>query len=156
MMKKTTEIKVRLFSALLLGAGLQACGEPPTAPEEAIRQWVADGQHLAEEKDRNGLVDMISPAYSDARGNERDDIENMFRVYFLRAYSIELLTKIDDIRVFGDTAAELDLTVGIAATHDGVMGFNADAYNFELELILDGDEWLLISGRWGEVGGEIH
>lgn len=155
-MKTTTEIKTRLIVALLVCAGLQACGDPPSAPEEAIRQWVADGQRLAEEKDKNGLVDMISPAYSDARGNERDDIENMFRIYFLRAYSVELLVKIDEIRVFGDTAAELDLTVGIAATNDGVMGFSADAYNFELELILDGDDWVLISGRWGEVGGEIH
>ncbi|MGI9222578.1 MAG: hypothetical protein ACR2QS_16240 [Woeseiaceae bacterium] len=155
-MKTTTEIKTRLIVALLLCAGLQACGDPPSAPEEAIRQWVADGQRLTEEKDKNGLVDMISPAYSDARGNERDDIENMFRIYFLRAYSVELLIKIDEIRVFGDTAAELDLTVGIAATSDGVMGFNADAYNFELELILDGDDWVLISGRWGEVGREIH
>jgi hypothetical protein len=80
----------------------------------------------------------------------------MFRLYFMRMNSIELLTSIDDIRVFGDSAAELDMTVGMAATNDGVLGFSADAYNFEMELILDDDEWLLISGRWGEVGGEIH
>jgi hypothetical protein len=156
MITGTTDIKKRLLLVMLLCCGLQACGEPPSSPEVAIRAWVAQGQLLAEEKDRNGLVDMISPDYADARGNERDDIENMFRLYFMRMNSIELLTSIDDIRVFGDSAAELDMTVGMAATNDGVLGFSADAYNFEMELILDDDEWLLISGRWGEVGGEIH
>jgi hypothetical protein len=147
---------MRLISILLLCACLQACGEPPTPPEEAIRQWVADGQLLAEDKDRNALVDMISPTYTDGRGNKRDDIENMFRVYFLRQHNIELLTKINDVRVFGETAAELDLTVGMAATNDGVLGFSADAYNFEMELVLDDDEWILMSARWGEVGGELR
>jgi hypothetical protein len=80
----------------------------------------------------------------------------MFRIYFLRQNSIELLTSIDDIRVFGDDAAELDLTVGMAAANEGTFGFSADAYNFEFELIRDDDEWLLISGRWGEVGNEPH
>jgi hypothetical protein len=156
MMIRTTQVKIRQLLAILLCLGLQACGDPPSPPEEAIREWVDAGQRFAEEKDRNGLVDLISPAYSDSRGNERDDIENMFRLYFMRQNNIELLTSIGDIRVFGDTAAELDLTVGMAGTNDGVLGFSADAYNFELELVLEGDEWLLISGRWGEVGGEVH
>ncbi|MGI9220664.1 MAG: hypothetical protein ACR2QS_06475 [Woeseiaceae bacterium] len=146
----------RLFVIAVLCSALLACGDPPTPPEEAIRAWVAQGQRLAEEKDRNSLMDMISSGYSDARGNERDDIENMFRVYFLRQNNIKLLIKINDIRIFGDDAAELDLTVGMAASNDGTFGFSADAYNFEMELVRDGDEWLLISGRWGEVGGEVR
>ena len=86
----------------------------------------------------------------------QEDIENMFRLYFLRQNNIQLLTKINDIRIFGDTAAELDLTVGMAGTNDGTLGFSADAYNFELELILDGDDWILTTGRWGEVGGDMR
>ena len=99
---------------------------------------------------------MISPAYADSRGNSPDEIENLFRLYFLRQHSIALLTKIEAVRVFDNSAAELELTVGMASTNDGVLGFSADAYRFEMELERDGDDWLLISGRWGEVGGEIH
>jgi hypothetical protein len=156
MMINTTGNTLRLMLSATLCCGLTACGDPPAPPEEAVRAWVAEGQRLAEEKDRNGLMDLISPAYADARGNERDDIENMFRVYFMRQNSIKLLPGIDDIRVFGDDAAELDLTVGMAAANEGTFGFSADAYNFEMELVRDGDDWLLISGRWGEVGDEIH
>ncbi len=135
---------------------LASCGNPPTPPEEAVRAWVADGQQAAEEKDRRALVKMISPAYADARGNSRDEIENLFRLYFFRQNNIALLTRIESLRIIGDSAAEIELSVGIAGTNDGVLGFSADAYRFEMELVRDGDDWLLISGRWGEVGGDIH
>lgn len=152
----TTANTLRLFLLALVASLLLGCGDPPTEPEEAVRAWVAEGHGLAEDKNRSDLMEMVSSAYSDARGNNRADIENMFRFYFLRANGIALLPKIDEVRIFGDTAAEIDLTVGMAATNDGVLGFSADAYHFELELVRDGDDWLLISGRWGEVGGEIH
>ena len=155
-MISTTGKPSRLMLLGLLASALPGCGDPPTPPEEAVRAWVALGYQLAEDKDRGALMDMISPSYADARGNEKSDIENMFRVYFLRANGISLLPKIDDVRIFGDTAAEVDLTVGMAATNDGVLGFSADAYQFELELVQDGDDWLLISGQWGELGDEIH
>ena len=149
----------KLLRPLLLGllaSVLLGCSDPPTPPEEAVRGWVALGYQLAEDQDRSGLMDLISPAYADARGNEKSDIDKMFRFYFLRANGISLLPKIDDVRVFGETAAEVDLTVGLAATHDGVLGFSADAYKFEFELVRDGDDWLLISGRWGELGEKVH
>ncbi len=144
---------------MLLGltcSWLVACGDPPPPPEEAVRAWVVQGEQATKDKDRRALVKMISPAYTDGRGNSRDDMGNLFRLYFLRMHSFTLLTRIDDIRVFGDSAAELDLTVGMAGTNDGVLGFSADAYRFEMELERDGDDWLLISARWGETGGKIH
>ena len=151
-----TENTLRRLTLGLVCSGLVACGDPPTPPEQAVRAWVSNGQQAAEDKDRRALLKMISPAYADARGNSRDEIESLFRLYFLRQNSIALLTKIESLRIIGDSAAELELSVGMAGTNDGVLGFSADAYRFEMELERDGDEWLLISGRWGEIGGEIH
>ena len=156
MMIDVTANTARLPTLGLVCCWLAACGSPPTPPEEAVRAWVADGQQAAEEKDRRALAKMISPAYADARGNSRDEIENLFRFYFLRQNNISLLTRIESLRIIGDSAAEIELSVGIAGTNDGVFGFDADAYRFEMELARDGDDWLLISGRWGEVGGNIH
>ena len=154
---QTTTGKLPQLLMIALAAGcLFACGDPPAPPEQALRAWVAEGQQRVEAKDRSGLMEMIADEYADARGNDRDAIEQMFRLYFLRANDIELLTSIEDVRVFGDSAGEIDLKVGMAVTHDGVLGFSADAYNFELELVRDGDHWLLIAGRWGETGEEIR
>lgn len=134
---------------------LVACGGPESAPEEQVREWLAAAQETAEAKERRALIDMISSSYADSRGNERDDIDNMLRVYFLRQHSVTLVTKIDDIQVFGDSAAEVNMTVGMAGTNDGVLGFSADAYQFELELERDGDDWQLIAARWGELGQDL-
>ena len=136
-------------------AVLAACGEPASEPEAELRAWVATGVEFAENKQRRDLMSMVSPAYADARGKEKSDIETMLRLYFLRQNSIALLPKINEITLYDDTAASVDVTMGLAGTNDGVLGFSADAYRFELEVTKDGDEWQLISARWGELGGEI-
>ena len=135
---------------------LTACGGPSSAPEEQLRAWVAAGADAAQDKNRRELVSMISESYADARGNERGDIENLLRVYFLRQHKIALLTSIEQITVYADTAAKVEMTVGMAGTNDSVMGLSADAYRFELELEKDADEWQLISARWGELGEEMR
>ena len=146
----------RPFLTALLATGLASCGAPPESAEQQLRAWVDRGHEAAERKDRDALVEMISPTYSDARGNSRQDIENLFRFYFLRAKKVGLLVSIDDIEIFDDTAAQVMLTVAMGATTESVLGFTADAYEFELELEKGGDEWLLVSGRWNSVGNELH
>ena len=146
----------RPFFTVLLATGLASCGGASENAEQQLRAWVDRGHEAAERKDRGALVEMISPTYSDARGNSRGDIENLFRFYFLRAKKIGLLVSIDDIEIFDDSAAQVRLTVAMGATTDSALGFNADAYEFELELENDGDEWLLVSGRWNEIGNELR
>ena len=143
-----------LFSAFLIL--LAACGDPPTAPEEELRSWVASGLEAAEAKERRRLVGMISPAYADARGNDRNAIENTLRAYFMRMSNVQLITSIEDIQVIGESAAEVTVKVAMAGTHDGVLGFSADAYRFAFELERDGSEWQLLSARWGELGKELR
>ena len=139
-------------TALLLGA----CGEPPNVPEEELRAWVAAGIEAAENEKRRVLVDMISPSYADGRGYQRDDIDKLLRAYFFRQDRISLLPHIEEVTVYDATAAELVMTVGMAGTNDGVLGFSADAYRFAFELEKQADEWQLISARWGELGHELQ
>ena len=133
-----------------------ACGSPEGSPEEAVRAWVSNGEEAAEDKDRSRLMDMISPDYTDARGNDRERLGNILRVYFLRQNSIALLTKVDSIEVSGDSAATVALTVGMAGTKDSALGINADAYRFELELLRPDEDWLLVGARWGDLGSNLH
>jgi len=140
----------------LLATGLASCGGAPESAEQQLRAWVDRGHEAAENKDRGVLMEMISPTYSDARGNSRNDIENLFRFYFLRANKVGLLVSIDDIEIFDDTAAKVMLTVAMGATTDSVLGFNANAWEFELQLEKAGDEWLLVSARWNDVGNELR
>ncbi|NOX69948.1 MAG: hypothetical protein GXP15_12225 [Gammaproteobacteria bacterium] len=133
-----------------------ACSETAESPEEAVRNWLADGELAVESKDRRALVDMVSANYADARGNERKDIGDMMRLYFLRRQKVAVLTKIDQITLHGDTAAEVLLIIGLAGTNAATVGLSADAFRFELELEYDGDDWLLIGARWGEIGKKLR
>jgi len=142
---------------LALLAALAACGDgAPADPEAEIRAWVERGEAAAEDRDRSALIDMISPDYADRRGNSQDDIGDLLRVYFFRQQSIALLVDIGDIAVTGDTAAMVDLTVGMAGTDGGALGLRADAYRFEFELEKPADEWLLIGARWASLGRDLH
>ena len=145
----------RLIVTMMPALVLCACGAR-TAPEEAIRAWVDRGHVAAEEKDRGTLLDMVSPAYADARGNDRDDLSNMLRLIFLRQNKIALILRIDEIDVIDETAAELALQVGMAGMDGSLLGFDADAYRFEMDLVNDGDGWQLIAARWGELGGKLR
>jgi hypothetical protein len=157
MMAALTGNRLQILVTTYVGVLLVGCGGPEGGPEEAVRAWVSHGHEAAEAKDRNALMDMISPAYADARGNNRDDIENMMRFYFLRQSKVALITRIDELNIIGDSAAELVLQVGMAGTDNtAALGFNADAYRFEMELQRDGDEWLLIAARWGGLRDAVH
>ncbi len=143
-----------LSLAILL---LTACGGGASSdPEAEVREWLSRGELAAEEKDRGDLLDMISENYADSRGNDRDSVGDILRLYFFRQESIALLTSIDEITFYADTAALVNMTVGMAGTNGGALGFRADAYRFELELQQPDDEWILIGARWGELGGELR
>jgi len=142
------------LSAVLgvLAVLLVGCGGEQAGPETEIMAWVDAVHEAAEAKDRGAILDRISPAYADARGNSRDDVSNMLRVYFLRANRVEFVPAIDSINVMAGTAADVELTVGMAGTDHGRFALRADAYRFELELERTDGDWQLIAARWAELG----
>ena len=150
---------MRMLILCITAIVISGCGgsEPEAYNlEDDIRAWVERGESAAEEKDRGELLDMISTDYADSRGNDRDKIGDTLRVLFFRQNSIALLTSIDDIQLMGDSAALVNVTVGMAGTSNSRIGLNADAYAFEFELEKQGDDWLLIGSRWGELGESLH
>jgi len=155
--RKRFDARMRnLYACLVCCVLAGACGGSMAEPEAELRLWVERAHAAAEARDRRDLVGMISPAYADPRGNKIGDIENMLRAYFFRQHTIKLVTSIEEIRLYGDSAAEIDLVAGMAGTNGGVFGFSADAYRFQLELERKSEDWLLLSARWAEFGEELH
>jgi hypothetical protein len=146
--------QITLLASLVLFAGCG--GDDVVDPKADIERWIGERETDTEEKNRRFLLANIAEAYADGRGNSRDDIDGMLRLWFLRADNITLLTSIDEIEVIDETAAEVLMTVGMAGTDDVGMGFRADAYRFELELVHDGEDWQLIAAQWGELGDPLR
>jgi hypothetical protein len=146
----------RIWIYLAASVVLAACSGPATGPEDALRLWVDDMELVAEDKDRSAMLDKISEAYADARGNNRKDVGDKLLIYFLRQQAVAFVSTINDITVSGDSAAKVTLTVAMAGTNDGTFGLSADAYNFELELEKVDSDWLLIGAKWGELGKNLR
>ena len=150
MMASLTRIALLLLLTLVV-----SCSGDSDDPEQQVRAWVDAMQEAAGEKARRDIVANISPAYVDSRGYSRDDVDRLLRLYFLRQDKVVLMSHIDEVRIVGGTAAEVSITVGMAASNDSPLGVSADAYRFELELEHDGDDWQLISARWGQLGDQL-
>ena len=134
-------------------AAVTACGGDRSDPEQEIRRWVDAAVAEAEARDRGGLMARVARGYADARGNDYERADGLLRYYFLRQRNVALLTRIEEIVVAGETAAEVRLTVGMAGA-GGSAGLTAEAYRFLLELEKPDEDWLLIRARWGRLGEE--
>ena len=134
--------KVAVSITLSVTTMLVACGGSESSPEQELRDWVSRGELAAEEENRRTMQDMISVDYVDARGNDYEKIGATLRAYFLYQNSITLLTSIDEIALSGETAANVMVTVGMAGTNGNRLGFDADAVQFEFELVKPDDDWV--------------
>ena len=134
---------------------LSACGAGSGGPDQEIRRWIDAAVLEVEARDRGALMDRVAGGYSDARGNDHQQIGGLLAYYFLRQRDVALLTSIDEITVYGDTAAEVRMTVGMAGAGNGG-GLTADAYRFLLELEKPEGDWLLMRAQWGRFGEALR
>jgi hypothetical protein len=145
-----------LICLLFAGCGGDADEASVYDPEPELRAWVDTAEAYAEDKDRRGLLSMISESYADGRGNDREKVGDIMRIYFMRQQAVAMLTSIDDIVIMGDSAAKVNVTVGMAGTDASALGVRADAYQFELDLEKHDEDWLLNSARWGKAGRDMR
>jgi hypothetical protein len=145
-----------IVAAMLVAASVFGCGADQESPEAEVRAWLESAEAAAEARDRGALLDLVSDAYADGRGNDKEDIGNMLRFYFFRQQNVSLLTRVEELRLQGATAAHVSLFVGMAGTTNTAFGLRADAYNLELELASEDGDWRLIGARWGDIGGELR
>lgn len=150
-----TRLTLLLPGAILMLAVVVAGCAPEPDAEQALREWVDRGEAAANREDRRELVSMISPAYADARGNDREEIDRVLRLMFLQQEDVTVVAHIEEINVYGDTAADMMLTTAMAGFNDSRFGFSADAIRFQFELEHDGSDWQLTSARWGELGEDL-
>ncbi len=147
---------LRGYAVVITAIFLQSCSQPPTAPEEAVRAWVANAELAAESRDRGALLDLLSENYTDSRGNDYEAVDKLLRLYFFRQQTVLLASRITNIEIHGGSAAMVNVIVGMAGSRGSLASLDADAYQFELELENVDGAWLLIGARWAPVGQTAH
>ena len=96
-------------------------------------------------------MDLVSPAFQDARGGNRDDLKQYLRGYLVTHPSIHLLTRVDSVEFPYRDMAKASLTLGTLGRETAsasVFDVAADIHDVRLELQLEDGEWRVTRASW--------
>jgi hypothetical protein len=140
---------VFLFCIFLLAA----CSEQEETPEVRIRNMVSAMESAVQQRSLDQVKELVSSDYRDEWNSDRRAALRSLLFYFQGHQSIHLLTRISDIQLNDDASkASVTVYVGMAGQpvekSASLIDLNADLYRFDVDLIADGDKWLVSSARW--------
>lgn len=137
----------RLIPAVMLV--LVGCADQ--SPESELEHLVGEAQRAAEARQTGFFRDLIADSYVDARGNDREQMIDLIRGYFLANQSIDVFVHVENIELRGTDAAELVVLAGLLARRpdEGLLaGFDGRLYRLDLELAESEGGWQVIGARW--------
>jgi len=132
-----------------------ACG-PGETPDTQVRAVIARGEEAAEARDLSALIDLVSPAFQDGRGGNRDELKQYLRGYLVTHQSIHLLTRVDSVEFPYSDMAKVSLTLGTLGRETaGASAFDlaADVHDVELELQFEDGKWRVTRASWQSASG---
>lgn len=146
--KRMTSLSLAAFLAAFLLAG---CGEPEP-PEKRVRQFIAEVEGMAENRQWTDMVERIDSDYQDARGNDKLKAAGILRAFFLRNKSVHILTRIDEISFPSPDSAMVTVYVAMARqpfTGEAAANFpRTNMHKLTLELAEDGDSFTILGSEW--------
>lgn len=140
----------KVFISGLLVAQFSACGDPDS-PEQQILGVIEKMEVAAESRDVGELVDLVSPHYRDAYANDREEVAQRIRGYFVLNQSIHLLTRIQDVSFSSADEARATVLVGMVgrdADAANAWQLAAELYEFDIALLRENGEWQVSWAEW--------
>ncbi|NIW25629.1 MAG: hypothetical protein GWN29_14265 [Gammaproteobacteria bacterium] len=127
------------------------CGCSAEDPATALERLIEEAEVEAESRNTGHFRALVADSYVDARGNDRDQLINLIRGYFLAHQSIDVITRIESVDLQGDDAAQIIVLAGVLARRPGeglLEGLDGRLYRLELELVDSGGDWQIIGADW--------
>ena len=137
-------------------AAVLVSGCAASDPEAEIRALLAAAESAAEARDVGFFDDVLSDAYRDTRGYDREETLRSLRGYFIANQRVDILSRVDEIVIEGDGAARAVVHAGMLGRRTNALldGVDADLYRFELELVNENGEWQVIGADIGRAVGD--
>ncbi len=126
------------------------CGQK--TDEDLIRELMEDVGKCVEKKDLMGLLAFLSDDFSDFRGRNKSQTEDMVQSYFnqFRGIVIHILhTRIDEVKAQeASIQSDIALSSGAARVLRKLVRVSTDIYRFKIKLIKKEDRWLIRYTEW--------
>ena len=129
-----------------------ACSSEPADPETQIRSRIRAREEASRDKDFPALKYAVSEAYADKAGHTAADIHNLMRGRYLRAKSVYVLTKIEQLEWLADRKEQLTILAAMAATPVGeaaaLKNVCTDVYRFDADMAKEDDTSRITRAAW--------
>lgn len=144
-----------LASVVLLAALLPGCRDD--SPETRIRALLERVEQAAERKELRTLADLVSPDYSDERGQTRADVVELVRFALAGQEAVHLFSLAPRLRLVAHGRAEASVVCALTArpvqSLEELQRMSAEVWRFDLELAEDGrGEWKVVRAAWRPAG----
>jgi len=128
-------------------AGLLAACADPDRPEAQVRAALTQLEAAGEAGDVGAFSELVSDAYQDALGHDKQQLRDFVRFQVLRnPGGREVLLRVRSIQLTSAATASVMLHAGLAASGDGTI--RGDAYAIDLDLAREGDVWRVTWAQW--------
>jgi hypothetical protein len=153
---KTRPIIAPLLLFILL---LSGCSQDTDSAESQIRSMLSSMETAIQQRSLDKVKSLVSPDYKDEWHPNRRAALRSLLFYFQGHTSIHLLTRVSELAISDDEkTATLVVFVGMAGkpieNADYLVALNADLFRFEVDLVNDGDDWLVAGTSWQRVRPE--
>jgi hypothetical protein len=142
---------MRRYERNLLTVLLMLSGCAADDPEATLRTLIDSAEAAAESRDTGFFRDLIADSFVDDRGIGRDELIDRIRAYFLINQTIDVVTRVTDVEMHGEDAADLVVLAGVLGRGSGGAGlgnFDGEVYRLNLELVESDGDWRVIGARW--------
>jgi hypothetical protein len=131
---------------------LPACRRARTSPEAQVRQAVDAVIKAARERDLKRVVAAVSEQYTDAEGNQKEQIAQLVRVQFLLHPNLYLVAKLSAVDFPEPGRAQAVVYAAMASLPGGgvpdLTKLSADVYRFELTMADQDGHWRVVRASW--------
>lgn len=131
-----------MLSCALLVA---ACAK--SEPEVMLRETLAAMQHAIESRDAAALMRPVAEDFVGSGGLDRDGLQRLARLQFLRHASIGARLGPLDVELFGDRA-RVRFTAALTGGAGGLLPETGQVYEVDTGWRFDDGQWRLVSATW--------
>jgi len=132
---------------LLLLVALLGCGRQAT-PEQEVRAVLGALEAAAEAGDASAFADLVSAAYSDPYGHDREKLRAFVAFHVVQSgRGREVVVRVRDVSFTDEARAVVILSVGLAGSR-GAGGLAAEVYAVDMDLVREADAWRVTFAQW--------
>jgi len=131
---------------------LPGCRGERTSPEAEVRAQINSAVAAAEQKNIGILKNIISKQYTDGQGQNKQAVEGLLRLHFLRQETIHLYAHIQSVTLPQPDRAKATVLVAMAgvpiAAVQELPALRADLFRFEIDFAREKKTWRVQSASW--------